>query len=62
MAKLTFKTDNCKGCGLCIDACPKNVLVLAKDKINKNTSANDVIFLIVSPLCPRGLMPLRHYF
>jgi len=35
MAKLTFRTDNCKGCGLCVDACPKQLLVLAKDKINK---------------------------
>lgn len=35
MAKLTFKTDNCKGCGLCVDACPKKVLHLAPDKINK---------------------------
>lgn len=35
MAKLTFKTDNCKGCGLCVDACPKNLLILAQDKINK---------------------------
>ncbi len=35
MAKLTFKTDNCKGCGLCVDACPKHVLQLAEDKINK---------------------------
>jgi 2-oxoglutarate ferredoxin oxidoreductase subunit delta len=35
MAKLTFKTDKCKGCGLCVDACPKNLLVLAADKINK---------------------------
>ncbi len=35
MAKLTFKTDNCKGCGLCVDACPKKVLALSKDKINK---------------------------
>ena len=35
MAKLTFKTDNCKGCGLCVDVCPKNVLRLATDKINK---------------------------
>lgn len=34
MAKLTFKTDNCKGCGLCITACPKKILVLATDKIN----------------------------
>ena len=35
MAKLTFKTDWCKGCGLCVNACPKNVLILALDKINK---------------------------
>ena len=35
MAKLTFRTDNCKGCGLCVDACPKKVLQLAPDKINK---------------------------
>lgn len=35
MAKLTFKTDNCKGCGLCVNACPKGVLSLAADKRNK---------------------------
>ena len=35
MPKLTFKTDNCKGCGLCVDACPKGVLAIAKEKINK---------------------------
>lgn len=35
MAKLTFKTDNCKGCGLCVGACPKGLLELAPDKINK---------------------------
>ena len=35
MAKLTFKTDRCKGCGLCVAACPKNILHLAADKINK---------------------------
>ena len=35
MAKLTFNTDNCKGCGLCVDACPKHLLQLSKDKINK---------------------------
>ena len=35
MAKLTFNTDNCKGCGLCIDVCPKKILRLAPDKINK---------------------------
>ena len=35
MAKLTFKTDNCKGCGLCVDACPLHLLRLASEKINK---------------------------
>lgn len=34
MAKLTFKYDNCKGCGLCIDACPKGVLALNQNKLN----------------------------
>ena len=23
MAKLTINVDNCKGCGLCVDVCPK---------------------------------------
>lgn len=35
MAKLTFNTDLCKGCGLCVDACPKKILFLNKEKINK---------------------------
>ena len=35
MAKLTFKTDLCKGCGLCVAACPKGLIALSKDTINK---------------------------
>ena len=35
MAKVTFNTDLCKGCGLCVEACPKQILAIAKDKINK---------------------------
>lgn len=34
MAKITIKTDSCKGCGLCVDACPKNLIRIAEDKIN----------------------------
>ena len=34
MAKLTFQTDRCKGCGLCVSACPKGLIAIAKDKIN----------------------------
>jgi 2-oxoglutarate ferredoxin oxidoreductase subunit delta len=35
MAKVIFATDICKGCGLCVNACPKKLLTIAKDKINK---------------------------
>lgn len=35
MAKLTFTIDRCKGCGLCVLACPKKILVIARDRINQ---------------------------
>ena len=31
MAKLTFQEELCKGCGLCVNACPKHLLALSKD-------------------------------
>ncbi len=34
MNKVTFNTERCKGCGLCIDACPKKILEIAKDVLN----------------------------
>ena len=34
MAKITIRTERCKGCGLCVTACPKKILILAQDKIN----------------------------
>ena len=35
MAKVTFQTDLCKGCGLCVSACPKGCLAIDTDQINK---------------------------
>ena len=35
MAKLTFQTDRCKGCGLCVVACPKGLIAIARDKLNQ---------------------------
>lgn len=34
MNKVTFKTDLCKGCGLCVIACPKKIVLLNKEQIN----------------------------
>ncbi len=35
MAKVEFKEEICKGCGLCVSACPKNILELSKERINQ---------------------------
>ena len=34
MAKVTINELVCKGCGLCVRACPKDVLALSKTKLN----------------------------
>lgn len=34
MAKVTFQSDLCKGCGLCVTACPKKIVRLADDVLN----------------------------
>ena len=35
MAKLTFDTELFKGCGLCVNACPKHLLVIDTNKLNQ---------------------------
>ena len=35
MPKVTFATDVCKGCGLCVEACPKDIIILSNDRLNK---------------------------
>ena len=34
MAKLTFTKDLCKGCGLCVEACPKGLLFIDTNVLN----------------------------
>ncbi len=31
MAKLTIARETCKGCGLCADVCPRQILALSKE-------------------------------
>ena len=35
MKSITFDEEKCKGCELCMIACPKKIVALDKDKINK---------------------------
>ncbi|MDR0999821.1 MAG: 4Fe-4S binding protein [Clostridiales bacterium] len=32
---VSFNKNRCKGCALCVDACPKNIIQLAKDEMNE---------------------------
>ncbi len=34
MPKVTFNSEECKACGLCVNACPKKILQLS-DKLNE---------------------------
>ncbi len=34
MAKVMFEKDLCKGCGLCVGACPKGIVKLSMDVLN----------------------------
>jgi 2-oxoglutarate ferredoxin oxidoreductase subunit delta len=35
MAKVTFREDRCKGCKLCVEVCPKKIIMLSKDRLNE---------------------------
>lgn len=35
MASVSVNEDVCKGCGLCVDACPKKIMELDASRINK---------------------------
>ena len=34
MAKMTVNQDRCKGCGLCVEVCPKKIISLDKSVLN----------------------------
>lgn len=34
LVRVTINEDLCKGCGLCMRACPKDIIELSKTKIN----------------------------
>ncbi len=34
-SKMQVLFERCKGCGLCVNACPKNIVTLQKEKRNE---------------------------
>ena len=35
MPRITFDVDRCKGCGLCVNACPRQLLRIDRSRINR---------------------------
>lgn len=34
MGNVTFKKETCKGCSLCVEACPKKIIEISKTEMN----------------------------
>ena len=43
MPRVEISQDNCKGCGLCVESCPKNCLAIDQTVINK-MGLNPVVY------------------
>lgn len=41
--KVTINEDVCKGCGLCVAACPKKILMLDPEKLNASGYSPSVV-------------------
>lgn len=35
MPRITFDVDRCNGCGLCVNACPRQLLRIDRSRINR---------------------------
>lgn len=66
MAKgiLKFETDKCKGCELCVAACPKKVLEIKEDRVNikgympvgQKEGGECIGCAICATMCPDGVI------
>ena len=44
MGKLTIDYERCKGCAMCVAACPKKIMQISKEKLNlKGYNPVDII-------------------
>lgn len=57
MVKISINEELCKGCGLCVRACPKNILEMSKAKLNAKgyhpAEVTDIESCIACAACAR---------
>ncbi len=44
MNRIIINEDKCKGCGLCVNACPKKIILLETKRLNKK-GYNPAVFV-----------------
>ena len=62
--KLVFRSDRCKGCELCVSVCPKKILALDEEHVNRKgyhpvtvTNEDECIACASCALmCPDGII------
>ena len=62
--KLKFRADRCKGCELCVSVCPKGILALDVENVNRKgyhsvtvTNEEECIACVsCAMMCPDGII------
>ncbi len=66
MARITIDKNCCKGCGICISACPKKVFVMSKSRNKYGTNLPEaklpdacITCRLCEKLCPDGAIDVK---
>ena len=52
MAQVVFNPHACKGCGLCVSACPKKIIDLDSKALNEKDREKCIVCGFCATICP----------